>query len=256
MNSSQPNVLQQLADQYLTVEQSRRVDQIAIDEYGMNSLVLMENAGLGCVRWLESNRATIAAKLERSVPPSATILCGSGNNCGDGLVIARHLELLGWSCHAVVLGPIERLSSDARANFEIVKRSSPGCVRVWEASADEPEQLKEELRELERQLAESTIVVDAMLGTGSQGAPRSPLDDWIRLSNASAAYRVAVDLPTGLDAESGEAEGDFFHADATLTFVAKKIGMRSQLGSKHFGRVEVVPIGVPIAVLCKVQDFP
>ncbi|MFK7738509.1 MAG: NAD(P)H-hydrate epimerase [Pirellulaceae bacterium] len=261
-NGTEPNrptpesgsTLERLRSAVLSTEQIRRVDQLAIAEYGMNSLVLMENAAYGCVQWLRGKFPQ---------PPQTVILCGSGNNGGDGLAIARHLGTLGWNCQSFVLGPIEKLSPDCRANFEILRKgehATPPQVlqrhgrRETEANfseyAAETQGLPHVTPEaLTRVLHEAELIIDAMLGTGSRGAPRSPFDGWIEDSNSSAAQRVAIDLPTGIDGETCVQPGVAFRPHATLTFVARKPAMAMDTvgfdTQSVFGEISVLPIGTP-----------
>lgn len=222
----------QLAERVLSVDQIRDVDRVAVERYRMNSLVLMENAALGCVNWIESRFP------ERD---SAVILCGNGNNGGDGLAIARHLRVSGWSCKVVVLGPAEKMSADARANFEIL-RAGGGCeLLVWNETLDAT-QLSACVQEW---IDSGSLIVDAMLGTGAAGAPREPMGAWINWANNSSASRVAIDIPTGWDATTGLMSKNNFKAEATLTFVALKPAMAKPAARKLLGEIVVLPIGIP-----------
>lgn len=221
----------ELKKQTLTVEQVREVDRAAIERYGMHSLVLMENAALGCVSWLRHKFLA---------PQPTTILCGSGNNGGDGLAIARHLTNFGWPCTVIQLGPLEKLSADARSNYEILTKRHGLSVRVTDAELNADEK---------RSLRQSSLIIDALLGTGAQGAPRAPLDQWLECANRCAAFRLAIDIPSGVDAETGLAECLAFDADATLTFVARKPGMMRENSDAVFGMLEVLPIGIPAQLM-------
>lgn len=221
---------EQLRNSVLPCELVRRVDSVAVDRFRMNSLVLMENAGLACVRWLEARF---------SDPQRVVILCGNGNNGGDGLVIARHLQVLGWQCKCYAVGPVEKMSPDAAANLQILN-SDGAAVHWWLADSRDT---------LERDMASAGVVIDAILGTGAKGDPRSPFDEWIELGNASKAFRVAIDIPTGVDGDSGKLNQPYFEAAATLTFVAKKPAMLRGDAAKEFGEIEVLPIGIPDALI-------
>ena len=225
---------QRLSSLALTTEQVRAVDRLAVDQYGMHSLVLMENAALGCVQWL---RKRFENEQPESAPPRTVILCGSGNNGGDGLVIARHLRCWGWPCTVFLLGPPEKLTTDTRTNAEILLAGNPAGVTWWGAGAAR--------NQLHHALAQADVLIDAMLGTGATGHPRSPLDEWIEAANATTAFRVAIDIPTGADASSGECGTPTFAAAATLTFVALKPAMQSAQAEQVFGEIDVLPIGIP-----------
>ncbi len=222
-----------LKQSVLTTEQARRVDLVAMKKYHMHSLVLMENAALGCVSWLKNRY---------SGQPKTLIVCGRGNNGGDGLVIARHLLAAGWDCRCLLLGPVVRLSADNLANWEILNASCPSNVRLVEGEGAAADDLKQEI-------AEAELVIDAMLGTGVTGEPRFPFRKWIEWANAHVAQRVAIDIPTGVNAETGDVGERYFQADATLTFVAQKPAMQLKETVKLFGDIEVCPIGLPAEMM-------
>jgi NAD(P)H-hydrate epimerase len=228
MRSNSLTNCQQLAERVLTIAQARTVDRQAIEQYHMNSLVLMENAGLGCVHWLRSKFS--------GRKPKTLILCGSGNNGGDGVVIARHLRVLGWPCVVVMRGPLEKLSADARANVEILIENEPEGVLWWDSAQSD---------RLRAELSSSELILDAMLGTGATGNPRPPFDGWIEAANLSEALRVAIDVPSGVNADTGAEGNPRFWADATLTFVAKKPAMAQVEFASIFGELQVLPIGLP-----------
>lgn len=220
---------ERLKRKVLTTSEVRRVDQRAVEQYKMHSLVLMENAGIGCAQWL----------IDRfRIPPKCLILCGRGNNGGDGLVIARQLQVAGWSCDALQLGPVAKMSPDASANWQILTAESN--QGMWEWSDDKAQSIP-----LDRLFSQAELIVDAMLGTGAKGNPREPLKSWIERANQSRAYRVAIDVPTGLDADSGKVGEPTFRADSTLTFVALKPAFLMQPALACIGDVTVLPIGIP-----------
>lgn len=253
--SSEPTAWQRLSERTLSVATIRQIDQIAIEQYHMHSLVLMENAASNCARWIINNREARSR---------VVILCGRGNNGGDGLAIMRHLQLANWDCMAVLLGPIERLSPDAHANWQILAADGDSRQRVFIVSgvdsvapsadatvgAFAPQPGSTKMDAIERAIAGADVIVDAMLGSGASGQPREPFARWIELANsASAAWRIAIDIPTGLDAETGSVATCCFRADATLTFVARKPGFGSPLAQNVLGQVVVLPIGIPQALV-------
>ncbi len=231
-NMSPPTPWQQLSSSVMTTEQVRKVDRLAIDEFRMNSLVLMENAALGCVQWLLNH-------FKR--PMRTAILCGRGNNGGDGLAIARHLQLQGWRCNVVLLGPIEQLSDDNRSNLEVLTSGRSENADDDLSIALQEHAPAESLHEIQN----AELVIDAMLGSGASGDPRPPFSEWIQAANASHAFRLAIDIPTGISAEDGEQGDPYFRADATLTFVARKPAMDRPDSKQLFGLIKVLPIGVP-----------
>ena len=212
----------------------RGVDRRAIEVYGMCGLVLMENAGRGCVEVL----------LSLGCRGPVAVLCGKGNNAGDGFVIARHLDICGIAVKLLLCIPAAELRGDAAANYTIIAKGGLPIVDLSGASAFG------EL--LASELAGAEWIVDALLGTGATGPPRLPLDEAIRLMNASPANRLAVDLPSGLDCDTGIPTEPTFRADHTCTFVAPKIGFANPQAAAYLGRVQVVDIGVPRRVIAEV----
>lgn len=228
-----PTSWQQLRERTLSVSAIRQVDRTAIEEFYMHSLVLMENAAAGCAQWLCERYAK---------RPKAVILCGRGNNGGDGLAITRHLRLAGWECSVFLLGPEEALASDALANWKILTaRNPPGNTLVAPTDTANVEAHES----VAQGIAESAVIIDAMLGSGARGTPRAPLDRWIELANAASAERIAIDIPSGLDAESGQPAPVSFRADHTLSFVAHKPGFHQPQARAYLGEITVLPIGIP-----------
>lgn len=213
----------------LTRDQVREVDRRAIEEFGMNGLVLMENAGRGCVDVL----------CELGVTGPVAILCGVGNNAGDGFVIARHLDLQNIPVRILLLADPQRLSGDAAANFGIVRKTDIPVHQLGESDD----------REMSELVFDAEWIIDALLGTGAKGDPRPPMDRAIECANATDARRLAVDLPSGLDCDTGEPGTPTFRADHTCTFVAQKVGFENRQAAPYLGKVHVVSIGVPRQLL-------
>ncbi|MFO0925039.1 MAG: NAD(P)H-hydrate epimerase [Pirellulales bacterium] len=216
---------------YLTRDEVRSIDQCAIAEFGMSGLVLMENAGRGA--------AEILHRLGPMGP--VVILCGTGNNGGDGFVIARHCELMGIDASVWVLGKdpaairAESMSPDCEANYRIAVLGKLAIGHV--VQTEDPA--------LEEAIQSAAVLVDAVLGTGARGAVRSPFREWIERCNRASGMRIAIDIPTGLDCDTGIADAVCFRADHTITFVAPKIGFRQPTALPYLGQVHVVDIGVP-----------
>jgi NAD(P)H-hydrate epimerase len=186
----------------------------------------MENAGRGC--------ADLLCRL--GIHGKVVICCGRGNNAGDGFVIARHLELRGKEVRILLWDDPAKLRGDAAANYEILVRGGVS-MRVF-SSEYEPGALAEELTNVD-------WIVDALLGTGAEGAPRPPLDGVIDFVNLCDARKFAVDVPSGLDCDSGSAAPTTFRADHTATFVAPKIGFLVSTARAYLGLVHVLDIGAP-----------
>lgn len=210
----------------LTRDQSRQVDRRATEEYGISGLVLMENAGRG-----------VADRLcELGIGGPVAICCGKGNNAGDGFVIARHLDLRGFQVRVLLWAEPSELTGDAAANYCILEKTG---VPI-EIFAD-----RHDAARVEAQLAGTAWIVDALLGTGARGEPRPPLDAVIEQLNAAAAAKLAVDLPSGLDCDTGRPARSTIRAAATCTFVAAKPGLFAPGADQYTGRVHVLDIGAP-----------
>ncbi len=226
---------------FLTRKQSRELDRRAINEYGFSSLILMENAGRGCVDVLE----------RLGIDGPVVILCGKGNNAGDGFVIARHLVIRGYECRVLLLAPAiepaNELRGDAAANFallnssvEITKFTQPDDKPLSSTPPYYPAALDFHSRG-------AAWLIDALLGTGSQGNPRPPYDaviDWINARDKKTRV-LAVDLPSGLDCDTGQPAAHTVRADHTCTFAAMKIGFTQPAAKPYLGKVHICDIGVP-----------
>ena len=200
-------------------EGMRAVDAWAIEERGIPSLDLMEAAGL----------ALAETALTMARPGPARVVCGKGNNGGDGLVAARHLERMGMPVEVLLLWPAAELSGDAAENGE----RFAGELREVDA------------RELAAALAGSGLIVDAILGTGSTAEPREPAAAAIEAINSAGAPVLAADIPSGVDASTGEVAGAAVEAAATVTFHTAKLGHWVAPGKHCRGELRVAAIGIP-----------
>jgi NAD(P)H-hydrate epimerase len=214
----------------LSRAQVREIDRRAIEELGLPGIVLMENAGRGCVG--------VLCRLGCRGP--VAIACGKGNNAGDGFVIARHLDERGIDVRVLLLGSPDELKGDALINYTVALHSGLAIhdfSREFDPTA------------FSRQLLGAEWIVDALLGTGASGPPRDPIAAAIRAMNAAAGKKLAVDLPSGLDCDSGLAANPTFQADHTCTFVAEKLSFAANSARAVLGQVHVVPIGLPRVLL-------
>jgi NAD(P)H-hydrate epimerase len=212
---------------HLSRDEVRELDRRAIEEYGVPGVVLMENAGRG------------AAELLRSlvVRGPVIICCGKGNNGGDGLVIARHLDNRQVPVKILLFGKPQELTGDAAVNYRILLKAGLPLESLELGSLD-----GEKLR---RELAAAEWIVDALFGTGLAGPVRPPFDEIIAAINASPARVLAVDIPSGLDADTGQSLGPTVRADHTATFVTLKKGFANLTAQEWLGRVHVLDIGMP-----------
>jgi ADP-dependent NAD(P)H-hydrate dehydratase / NAD(P)H-hydrate epimerase len=197
-------------------EGMRAVDRWAIEERGLASLELMEVAG----------RAVAEAVAGLAPEGPVRVICGKGNNAGDGLVAARRLAGMGYEVEALLLWPAEELSADAAANLERF-----GAEQVAEG--------------LGERLAGSGAVVDAIFGTGFSGVARDPAAAAIDAIDRCGAPVIACDIASGIDASSGEVEGVAVGADLTVTFHAAKLGHLISPGKWCTGELRIAPIGIP-----------
>ena len=218
------------AGEPLTCQEIRELDILAIEHVGIPGIVLMENASRAVAECIH------AALLNPSAS-SVVFLCGAGNNGGDGFAAARHLRNAGVDVSLVLAAPAEKSTGDAGMNLAIYRRMEG---RVFEATD------AGQLAAAREAMGGADVIVDALLGTGSKGAPRGLYAELIRIANAAKhPRRVAIDIPSGLDADTGEIHDPTFRADATVTFVASKIGFARAEAREVLGRVVVAEIGVP-----------
>jgi NAD(P)H-hydrate epimerase len=221
----------------LTTEQVRRLDRIAIEEYGIPGAVLMENAGRGA--------ADIALQMLGRKRGRVLVLCGRGNNGGDGFVIARHLHNRGIAVALWLAARADEVKpeSDAGINLRIVQKMKLPLIEGSDAARAKP-------------IAGSRydLLVDALLGTGLSGEVREPMRTLIQQMNASGIPVLAVDTPSGLDTETGRVLGVAVRARRTATFAAAKRGFFLGEGPAHVGKLHVVDIGVPRELLLRVRE--
>jgi NAD(P)H-hydrate epimerase len=206
----------------LTRRQCRSIDRIAGEDYGVPSIVLMENAAINATRVL-LGRFNDARHF--------IVACGRGNNGGDGLAIARHLAIAGRSVSVVLADDPGTFLGDAKTNLVIVKSmklsiiGSTNLTTTIETSTD-------------------AIVVDALFGTGLSREPFGAHQALIRSINQSGRPVVAIDVPSGLDCDTGEPLGECVRASLTITFVGTKLGFQNAASRSFTGEVVVAHIGI------------
>jgi hydroxyethylthiazole kinase-like uncharacterized protein yjeF len=216
----------------------RAIDRWAIEEQGVPGLDLMERAG-----------AAVARAVERLAPDGdVTIVCGKGNNGGDGFVAARLLREAGRRVSVVCVAPPSELSGDALTNLQRLPR--PGPVRLdgapWERNGAAPNAAQEaRAGQTGSPLTGCSAVVDALLGTGFEGEPRGEVAAAIDAINQAQTPVISVDVPSGVQASSGVVAGEAVRAAATVTFHAAKPGLWIAPGKQHAGEVQVAEIGIP-----------
>lgn len=210
----------------LSREQSREIDRRAINEYGIPSIVLMENAGRKAAEYI----------LDLKINSLVVICCGKGNNAGDGFVIARHLDNQHIRVQVLLFTNPTTLTPDARINYEILMRSG---IAIKHIAADISQ------TELSAIFDPAEYVIDALFGTGLQGTAQPPFDKIIATMNSSAKKIIAIDIPSGLDCDSDEPLGIAVKAQHTLTFVATKKSFASPSVQTFLGKVTIIDIGIP-----------
>lgn len=222
----------------LTRDEVRRVDAVAIHELGIPGVVLMENAG--------RNAADRVADLLRSRSADRVVIfAGPGNNGGDGFVIARHLLNRGIDTRVFLVGESTRLAEDAGTNYRVLRAMG---VEITPVPGEEA------ARAAVGQVRPTDVVVDALLGTGFRGDVREPLAAVIHAINAARnAGVVAVDVPSGLDCDTGRPAGATIRADRTVTFVANKKGFEADGSREYTGEVFVADIGAPPEIIERVS---
>jgi NAD(P)H-hydrate epimerase len=247
----------------LSRDEIRQLDQRASSELGLSTTLLMENAGRGAAVWLAEltgalpphaggrplspDPAKHISDLRRGpVLPRVLVLCGPGNNGGDGAVVARHLESWRFPVRVVWLAASERLSGDAALQLRILGKSG---VEQFAWLDEYPDATAIDDARLGRILADSDWIVDGLFGTGLtrpiEGLNRSVIEK----INESGKPTLALDVPSGLDADTGEPLGTAVRAIATATFAAAKLGFSAPGAGSYTGEVAVIDIGLPRCLL-------
>ncbi len=219
----------------VTAAGMRAIDREAIDHRHIPGPQLMENAGSGIAQLI------LEELIESPESTSVTVICGKGNNGGDGFVIARHLFDAGVTVQVYFMGPVDKLSPDARLNHD---RALSKGISLTEVNS---------ISSLPAQL-ESDIIVDAIFGTGFAGMPEGLAAELIEYINLQEAEVVAVDLPSGLNADTGKHEGAVVAVDHTYTLGLPKFGLFLSPGRELAGNVDVVPIGIPDDIVCRLRS--
>jgi NAD(P)H-hydrate epimerase len=208
------------------------IDRQAIEGYGIPSLCLMENAGRcvaeETVKWLR-----------RSPTKRVLIVCGTGNNGGDGLVAARHLLNMGVKVSLLIAGSPASFKADALINYRITKKLKIPCRAAFRLSG----------RELSSFLDKADVIVDAIFGVGLSRPVDGPCRLLVEAINAAGRRVVAIDVPSGMDATTGKVRGACVKAAKTVTLAVAKKGLFLNEGPHYAGKIIVVDIGIPGVVL-------
>ena len=217
----------------LNTEQMREADRRTIEDIGIPSIVLMENAGRQAV-------AAMEAAFDDLATSRVGVVCGRGNNGGDGFVIARTLVQRGVDAAVFLLGSVADVRGDARTNLQVLGRIGITVIEI--TNAQEWELHFSELSDCE-------LVVDAILGTGFRGPLTGFLETVVADLNGLGVPIVAIDLPTGVSADTAAVEGLAIEASMTVTLAAPKIPLVFPPADTHAGDLVIADIGIPLPLL-------
>jgi len=213
----------------ISPDEARRIDQAAMRDYAIPGILLMENAG-----------RSVSDSISREYKPcKVLIFAGKGNNGGDGLVVARHLTNRGYSVQVVLLEDPALLKSDPLLNFSIMDKMKIPWVRMGAVFEEK----------VSISCQESELVVDAIFGIGINSPVSGVFERAIRIINGSQRPVVSIDIPSGLDADTGQVHGVAVKATKTVTLVLPKRGLFEGEGPQHSGEIEVADIGIPRELL-------
>lgn len=214
---------------YYTAQAVRELDRLAIEEHGIAGFTLMQRAG-----------AAVFAVLRQRWPHVKRLIvcCGTGNNGGDGFVIAALAQQAGLAADVYLVGKLDAIKGDAAKALALADSSKVPIHNNAQFPA--------------HHTANDTVVVDALLGTGLNGDVRPPYRAMIEAINCSQLPVLAADIPSGLSSDTGAVLGAAVKAAVTVTFIGRKIGLISGAGREHAGEVIFADLGVPPAIYHKV----
>lgn len=198
----------------------KKIDKGAIEKYGIPGIVLMENAAIAIFKRIESRGVR-----------KVLILCGTGNNGGDGFALARLLYVKGYDIEIYCFGEIDKVSGDAKINLDILNNMGI--------------EIKNKIDELPQSILTKDIVIDGLLGTGIRGIVREPYYNAIKAVNELSKYTISIDIPSGINSDNGEMMGISIKANETVTFGCAKYGHLLLDGREHTGRLTVEDISIP-----------
>ena len=221
----------------VTSAEMQTCDRYAIDTLKIPGLILMENAGRGVVDMMEKHFGSMTGK-------TVVILCGKGNNGGDGYVVARHLFNRGAKVVVGVLGKGAEIKGDAKVNFESIQKMAAkfkkgGMLQIQDLKSSK----------ILRLLPKADIIVDAIFGTGFSGEVRESYKSVIDWINKVGSKKVSIDIPSGVNAYNGEINNIAVKSDLTVTMALKKIGLITGGGMSCTGKIEVVDISMPKEII-------
>ena len=221
----------------ITVHAMQDLDRLAIEEFGIPSLKLMEQAGHSCVE-------TIMTRFEANGSKHVVVLAGPGNNGGDGYVVARLLKEKNWEVKVLILADHDRISGDAAINLD---RLSPSMIEFCPH--------EDQLTQHENVIRDADLIVDALLGTGLRSDVSGAYRKAIALINESGRPVLSVDIPSGIHGTTGRVMGDAVRATVTVTFAFAKLGHILYPGAAHTGKLIIADIGIPRTLMDAASGF-
>ena len=233
VNQEYPKIpMPRIVKNYITPQYMQRIDRWAQEEYGIPSIVLMENAGRCAAE--EVLRTLSLFRIKR-----VACICGKGNNGGDGFVCARHLINQGVKVDVFLIGDPRQLKGDTRTNYEILKKMRAEMFSLF---------FLKSMALFKKRLRHARVIVDAVFGIGFKGAVQEPYKSVIKAMNEANKTIVSIDVPSGLDALTGRAAEYCVKATKTITFVLPKIGFIKKDGPAFVGKVYIKDISIPKAL--------
>jgi len=212
----------------ITAKKMQQIDKAASKKYGIPSIILMENAAIVS--------AFCVLQMLKAGQNKVLVLCGGGNNGGDGFACARHLINRKLKVKVFFVGKKERLSQEAKVNYEILRKTGQKILQT-------------KLPSLRKELKSTELIVDALLGIGLKSNLRAPYLGLIRLINSSKKPVLSLDVPSGLDATTGQVRGIAVEANRTITFGLLKKGFLNPQAKKYTGEITVGDISLPRQLL-------
>lgn len=222
----------------ITSQQIQRLDSIAINQYKIDSLFLMENAG-------RSVADEVVSILKNKKIKKIAIICGKGNNGGDGFVAARYLINQGFEVKNFLLGKVKEITSDSRANLDMLLKSNQKILEIPNLKA---------FNSMEKNIKDCSLIIDAIFGVGLKGKVKEPFKTVINFLNRSGKMVVSIDVPSGLDANTGLPLGVCVKADKTISFTLAKKGFFLNQGPDFVGKLKIAGIGIPKSLIQRIED--
>lgn len=213
----------------VTVEQMREVDRLMVEEIGVSILMMMENAS--------RNIAILCRKLFGGSARNKRIiiLCGKGSNGGDGLGAARHLINFGGTVTCILSEHRENLGENANIQFNVLENMGAEIIEFP----------NEQISQIQEKVKNSDLIIDALLGYNLKGNPKELIATLIHLANNTSVPILAVDIPSGLDGDTGEPHIPTIKANTTITLALPKIGLLTEKAKEYVGELYVADLSVP-----------